>query len=49
MIIDDYLWRDYDRLGDNPAVPINEFLKTNLRKFAFVLVNYQVFLTKIAA
>jgi len=49
MILDDYLWRDYDRLSDNPAVAINAFLKTNAGKYAFVLVNYQVFLRKIAA
>ena len=49
MILDDYLWRDYERLGDNPAVAINAFLKATARKFAFVLGNYQVFLRKIAA
>lgn len=49
MILDDYLWRDYDRLSDNPAVAINAFLKTNAGKYAFVLVNYQVFLRKTAA
>ena len=49
MILDDYLWRDYDTLNDNPAVAINAFLKTNARKAALVLVNYQVFLRKIAA
>lgn len=49
MILDDYLWRDYSRLSDNPAVAINAFLKTNAGKYAFVLVNYQVFLRKTAA
>lgn len=49
MILDDYLWRDYAALNDNPAVAINAFLKTNAGKCALVLVNYQVFLKKIAA
>jgi hypothetical protein len=49
MILDDYLWRDYGRLSDNPAVAINAFLKTNAGKYALVLVNYQVFLRKTAA
>jgi len=49
MILDDYLWRNYDTLTDNPAIAINAFLKANAGKYALVLVNYQVFLKKTAA
>ncbi|MEI7872110.1 MAG: class I SAM-dependent methyltransferase [Alphaproteobacteria bacterium] len=48
MILDDFLWRDYQSRRDNPAAAINAFLRLKAGTYEFVLVYYQVILRKLA-
>ncbi len=48
MILDDFLWRDYESRRDNPAAAINAFLRLKAGTYEFVLVYYQVILRKLA-
>lgn len=49
MILDDYLWRDYDDWRNNPAPAINAFLKMKAGCYEHVLVYHQLILRKVAA
>jgi hypothetical protein len=48
LIFDDYLWRYYRRPTDNPAGPINAFLKLKKGCYRIVRVYWQLVLVKTA-
>ncbi len=48
MILDDYLWRWYPRLNENPAIAINAFLRLIEGRYRLVMVYYQIALVKTA-
>lgn len=48
MVFDDYLWRYYENINDNPAFAINNFLKFKKGHFKLVKVYYQLVIMKIS-
>lgn len=48
MILDDYLWRYYPRMSEDPAMAINGFLRLIEGRYRLVMVYYQLVLVKIA-
>ena len=48
MIFDDYLWRRYPRLNENPAAAINAFLHLITGRYQILMVYYQLALIKTA-
>ncbi len=49
MILDDYLWREYDDWRNNPAPAINAFLKMKPGCYEYLLVYHQIILRKVAS
>ena len=47
LILDDYLWKHYDRLEKNPCSAINAFMNVFEEQFDYVRVGYQVYLRKL--
>jgi len=47
MVFDDYLWRWYSDLTDNPAVAINSFLKIKRGKYNLISIYHQIVIQKI--
>ena len=48
MVFDDYLWRYYPRLRDNPAAAIHQFLKLKKGSYRVLRSHYQLILCRIA-
>lgn len=48
MIFDDYVWRYYDRINDNPAAAINAFLRLLAGRYRLEMVYHQLILTKLS-
>ncbi len=49
LIIDDYLWKFYKNPYENPAGPINFFLKSKSAYLKIIYVNQQVIVQKISS
>ena len=47
MIFDDYFWRYYPKAIDNPAAPINLFLRLKSGSYKIVRLYYQLAIVKI--
>tara|TARA_B100000614_G_scaffold253108_1_gene266629 strand:+ start:315 stop:1037 length:723 start_codon:yes stop_codon:yes gene_type:complete len=49
LILDDYFWRGYEDLQDNPAFAINKFLKKIKNEYEVIkLTKFQLFLRKLS-
>ena len=46
-MLDDYLWKHYDRIEKNPCSAINAFMKMFEGQFDYLRVGYQVYLRKL--
>lgn len=46
MVFDDYFWRYYTRVQDNPAVPINIFLRLKKGSYKIIRLYYQLVIEK---
>jgi hypothetical protein len=47
LIFDDYIWKYYENIQDNPAFGINIFLKFKSGHYKILLVSYQIIIQKI--
>lgn len=48
MIFDDYFWKAYKRIADNPAAAINAFLKLKKGAYKIVRVYSQIIIEKVS-
>lgn len=48
MVFDDYFWRYYDRVIDNPAGALNMFLRLKLHQLEIIGFDYQLVIRKTA-
>jgi len=46
MVFDDYFWRYYSRVKDNPATAINLFLRAKKDQYKIVRFFYQIIIVK---
>jgi predicted O-methyltransferase YrrM len=46
LMIDDYLWKHYERGQNNPCIAVNYFCRIYRGQFKFLRVGYQVYLQK---
>ena len=47
LIFDDYLWRNYPQVRDNPATAIHNFLHAMTGRYRVECVNYQLVISKL--
>jgi predicted O-methyltransferase YrrM len=47
LIFDDYLWRYYKNIEENPAIAVNLFLKAKKGKYKIVSMQYQIIIEKL--
>ena len=48
LILDDYFWKGYDELQDNPAFAINQFLNKIIKEYEIIkFTKFQLFLKKL--
>jgi hypothetical protein len=46
LIFDDYLWKNYSKILNNPAAAINLFLKLKSSSIKIIYVGYQIAIQK---
>ena len=46
IVLDDYMWWHYKDLTNNPASPINDFIKDKLDQISRLVVWHQVIIQK---